>query len=213
MESPLPFAADEIRGQARVWETVLDEDGTVPAEERAMQARGISAGFTRDGVVHRKMTLLPEIDAKFETLMNAYLNPRSKPTFNDADPDAPKDPRATAQARHDVFASLIDGAARSADSPTIGGAAPTVLVSVRQADLDARHRFRLHRGLRGADLDAGGGAVRLRRWAAACGDRPGWDHQRDRHPGPSVQRHPTAGDQPPRRRLHHPRLLHPGRVE
>ena len=116
---------------------MLDEDGVVPAEERAMQARGISAGFTRDGVVHRKMTLLPEIDAKFETLMNAYLNPRSKPTFNDPDPDAPKDPRATAQARHDVFASLIDGAARSADSPTIGGAAPTVLVSVRQADLDA----------------------------------------------------------------------------
>ncbi|WP_130505236.1 DUF222 domain-containing protein [Microterricola gilva] len=44
VESPLPFAADEIRGQARVWETVLDEDGVVPAEERAMQARGISAG-------------------------------------------------------------------------------------------------------------------------------------------------------------------------
>ncbi|WP_157509790.1 DUF222 domain-containing protein, partial [Leifsonia sp. Root4] len=72
VESPLPFAADEVRGQARVWESVLDEDGVVPAEERAMQARGISAGFTRDGVVHRKMTLLPEIDAKFETLMNAY---------------------------------------------------------------------------------------------------------------------------------------------
>ena len=86
-----------------------------------MQARGISAGVTRDGVVHRKMTLLPEIDAKFETLMNAYLNPRSKPTFNDPDPDAPKDPRATAQARHDVFASLIDGAARSADSPRLAG--------------------------------------------------------------------------------------------
>ncbi|RZU64437.1 uncharacterized protein DUF222 [Microterricola gilva] len=137
VESPVPFAADEIRGQARVWETVLDEDGTVPAEERAMLARGISAGVTRDGVVHRKMTLLPEIDAKFETLLNAYLNPRSKPSFNDPDPDAPKDPRASAQARHDVFASLIDGAARSASAPTIGGAAPTVLVSVRQADLDA----------------------------------------------------------------------------
>ncbi|KQW05840.1 hypothetical protein ASC66_12890 [Leifsonia sp. Root4] len=137
VESPLPFAADEVRGQARAWESVLDEDGTVPAEERAMQARGISAGFTRDGVVHRKMTLLPEIDAKFETLMNAYLNPRSKPTFADPDPEAPKDPRATAQARHDVFASLIDGAARCAASPSIGGAAPTVLVSVRQSDLDA----------------------------------------------------------------------------
>ncbi|PPL16710.1 HNH endonuclease signature motif containing protein [Microterricola pindariensis] len=137
VESALPFGADEVRGQARVWESVLDEDGTIPAEERAMAARGISGGLTRDGLVHRKMALLPEIDAKFETLLNAYLSPRSKPTFNDTDPDQPKDPRATAQARHDVFASLIDGAARSADAPTMGGAAPTVLVSVRQADLDA----------------------------------------------------------------------------
>ncbi|SDT14762.1 HNH endonuclease signature motif containing protein [Microterricola viridarii] len=137
LESPLPFAADEVRGQARVWESVLDEDGTIPAEERAMAARGISGGLTRDGLVHRKMALLPEIDAKFETLLNAYLSPRSKPTFTDADPDQPKDPRATAQARHDVFASLIDGAARSAAAPTMGGAAPTVLVSVRQADLAA----------------------------------------------------------------------------
>ncbi|PPL15089.1 HNH endonuclease signature motif containing protein [Microterricola pindariensis] len=135
VESALPFAADEVRGQARVWESVLDEDGSVPAEERAMAARGISGGLTRDGLVHRKMALLPEIDAKFETLLNAYLSPRSKPTFNDTDPDQPKDPRATAQARHDVFASLIDGAARSAAAPTMGGAAPTVLVSVRQADL------------------------------------------------------------------------------
>ncbi|AMB58687.1 HNH endonuclease signature motif containing protein [Microterricola viridarii] len=138
IESPLPFSADEVRGQARVWEQVLDPDGTVPAEEQAMAARGIGAGLTRDGLVHRKMALLPEIDAKFETLLNAYLNPRSKPTFTDPDPDAPKDPRATAQARHDVFASLIDGASRSADVPRIGGAAPTVLVSVRQADLTAR---------------------------------------------------------------------------
>ncbi|SDS58679.1 HNH endonuclease signature motif containing protein [Microterricola viridarii] len=137
LESALPFAADEVRGQARVWENVLDEDGSIPAEERAMAARGISGGLTRDGLVHRKMALLPEVDAKFETLLNAYLSPRSKPTFNDADPDQPKDPRATAQARHDVFASLIDGAARSAAAPTMGGAAPTVLVSVRQADLAA----------------------------------------------------------------------------
>ncbi|AMB59139.1 HNH endonuclease signature motif containing protein [Microterricola viridarii] len=138
IESPLPFAADEVRGQARVWESVLDPDGTMPVEERAMQARGISAGLTRDGLVHRRMALLPEIDAKFETLLNAYLNPRSKPTFTDPGPDQLKDPRATAQARHDVFASLIDGAARSANAPRTGGAAPTVLVSVRQADLTAR---------------------------------------------------------------------------
>lgn len=87
--------------------------------------------------MHRKMTLLSEIDTKFETLPSAYLNPRSKPTFNEEHEESPKDPWATAQAWHDVFASRIDGAALSAVAPAIGGAAPTVLVSVRQADLDS----------------------------------------------------------------------------
>ena len=48
-ESPLPFAADEVRGQARVWESVLDEDGLVPAEERAMQARASAPGSPGTG--------------------------------------------------------------------------------------------------------------------------------------------------------------------
>jgi Domain of unknown function (DUF222) len=47
-----------------------------------------------------------------------------------------RDDRTTDQKRHDIFAAVIDAAARSADAPTVGGAAPTVLVSVRQADLD-----------------------------------------------------------------------------
>jgi len=49
----------------------------------------------------------------------------------------PKDPRTPDQKRHDIFAVILDAAARAAETPTLGGAAPTVLVSVRQADLDA----------------------------------------------------------------------------
>jgi 5-methylcytosine-specific restriction protein A len=49
----------------------------------------------------------------------------------------PKDPRTADQKRHDIFAVVLDAAARAAETPSIGGAAPTVLVSVRQADLDA----------------------------------------------------------------------------
>ena len=39
--------------------------------------------------------------------------------------------------RHDVLASIIQTAARSAEQPSIGGASPTVLVSVRASDLES----------------------------------------------------------------------------
>ena len=45
--------------------------------------------------------------------------------------------RTADQQRHDVLAAVIDTAARSGEHPTIGGAAPTVLVSVRASDLAA----------------------------------------------------------------------------
>jgi 5-methylcytosine-specific restriction protein A len=45
--------------------------------------------------------------------------------------------RTSDQQRHDVVASIIATAARSAEQPTIGGAAPTVLVSVRASDLES----------------------------------------------------------------------------
>jgi hypothetical protein len=49
-----------------------------------------------------------------------------------------KDPRSFDQRRHDILASIIDAAARSGNTPTVGGAAPTVLVSVRRDDLVRR---------------------------------------------------------------------------
>jgi 5-methylcytosine-specific restriction protein A len=47
--------------------------------------------------------------------------------------------RTADQQRHDVVAAIIATAARSGEHPTIGGSAPTVLVSVRAADLEAGH--------------------------------------------------------------------------
>ncbi|HEV7565142.1 MAG TPA: DUF222 domain-containing protein [Microbacteriaceae bacterium] len=51
---------------------------------------------------------------------------------------AVKDPRSFDQRRHDILASIIDAAARSGETPAVGGAAPTVLVSVRRDDLERR---------------------------------------------------------------------------
>jgi hypothetical protein len=45
------------------------------------------------------------------------------------------DPRTPAQKRHDAFGTIVNTAARTGALPTIGGAAPTLLVSVRHHDL------------------------------------------------------------------------------
>ncbi|QWT23787.1 HNH endonuclease [Subtercola sp. PAMC28395] len=47
------------------------------------------------------------------------------------------DDRSRVQIQHDVFLSILDSASRSADTPSIGGAPATVVVSVRESDLMA----------------------------------------------------------------------------
>lgn len=47
-----------------------------------------------------------------------------------------RDPRTPDQQRHDILAGIFDMASRSSEVPTIGGAAPTVLVSVRASDFE-----------------------------------------------------------------------------
>ena len=46
---------------------------------------------------------------------------------------------AAPQRQHDALATALSVAAASRDLPTIGGAAPTLIVSVREQDLDAEH--------------------------------------------------------------------------
>ncbi|GAA4192628.1 HNH endonuclease signature motif containing protein [Microbacterium oryzae] len=45
------------------------------------------------------------------------------------------DPRTAGQKRHDAFTAMIQAASRAAETPTLGGAAPTVMVHVAQQDL------------------------------------------------------------------------------
>ena len=85
--------------------------------------------------------LMPEVAAKLTRLFDAHLAPRSGGGFMTDEERARiaefGETRSADQQRHDVLAAAIDTAARSGEHPTIGGAAPTVLVSVRAADLAA----------------------------------------------------------------------------
>lgn len=144
--APIRCTADELTVHARAWAAFLDQDGPEPDDERAMRRRGFRLGRPRDGLVTVTGELMPEIAGKLRRLFDAHLAPRSRGTsfvgtaLTDDERDdvaADAETRTADQQRHDVLAAIIDTAARSGEHPTIGGAAPTVLLSVRAADLES----------------------------------------------------------------------------
>ncbi len=139
---PTACTADEVRQQAMVWQAYLDPDGMEPVERRAWKGRGFEAGTLSDGLVRGRYAFMPEVAAKLNRVFDAYLSPRSATEFRTAEEqvevDAEADPRSRDQQRHDVIASMVDHYSRSDVPPRIGGAAPTVLVTVRAEDLASR---------------------------------------------------------------------------
>ena len=141
-----PACADQLRVQAQVWAMVLDPDGAEPCEAAAMRKRAFTLGVaTEHGVPVRGM-LMPEVAAQFQRIVDAVLNPRVDPgavpgvRFIEEDPDADADmiavdTRSRAQKQHDILAMTLGVAASSELLPTIGGAAPTLVVTVREEDL------------------------------------------------------------------------------
>lgn len=127
--------------QAQAWAAFLDQDGPEPDDERAMRRRGFRLGRARDGLIAVTGELLPEVAAGLQRLFDAHLAPRSGGGFmtdaERADLARQAEIRTADQQRHDVMAAIIDTAVRSGEHPTIGGAAPTVLVSVRATDLES----------------------------------------------------------------------------
>lgn len=150
-DSPTACTAEEIRGQATIWRVFLDQDGTAPTENKAMTRRAFSPGTynTGDGLVHGRYALMPEVHARLGKVFDACLTPKTGPAFLPEEdttateegvsgeaPPGPVDTRTPDQQRHDVFAAMVDGFARSGQAPTIGGASPTVLVSITSDDLE-----------------------------------------------------------------------------
>ncbi len=140
-----PACTDMLRVQAQVWAMVLDPDGAQPRENVLLRKRAFTLGVaTEHGVPVRGM-LMPEVAAQFQRIADAVMNPRVDSDtvpgvrFSDASDDlpAPTDTRTRAQNHHDVLAMALGVAASSELLPTIGGAAPTLVVTVRQEDLVA----------------------------------------------------------------------------
>ena len=134
-------SADELRVQAQAWAAFLDQDGPEPDDERAMLRRGVRLGRARNGLIPIRGDLMPEVAAGITRMFDAHLSPRSSTGFmtdeEAAHFDASGEQRTRDQQRHDVLAAIVETAARSGEHPSIGGTAPTVLVSVRASDVAA----------------------------------------------------------------------------
>lgn len=148
-----PASADELRTYALVWAAYLDQDGSEPSEARALRRRGFTMGRRGDdGLVPVRGNLLPEVAAQLQLGFDSVLNPKVDaapgPCFVDTEPGDPFEPVSSAadlrthtQKRHDALAVLLTVAAASGSLPTLGGAAPTLVVSVREEDLQAGRGF------------------------------------------------------------------------
>ena len=144
-----PACADDLRALATVWAMYLDQDGAEPREAQAMRKRGVTLGVCRDQLVPIRGHLVPELAGQLHRIFDSILNPKvdgaaspSGPAFAesaDSDRDAPlaavADTRSRAQKQHDALATALTTLAASGTLPTLGGAGPTLVVSVRAEDV------------------------------------------------------------------------------
>ncbi len=139
-----PLCADLLKLQATTWACVLDQDGAEPRERAAKRKRSLTLGAPTPHGVPVRGLLMHEVAAQLQQIFDARLSPRvafDDPGRDDlAAGDAPiplPDDRTRAQKQHDAFANALSVAASSRLLPTIGGAAPTLIVSVTADDLEA----------------------------------------------------------------------------
>lgn len=148
-----PACADLLRVQAQVWAAALDPDGAEPHDNDSAFRRGVTLGVARNGIIPIRGGLMPEVAAQFQRICDAVNSPYggggsgvrftvvetdgagTRDPQTEADDNRVLDPRTRAQKQHDALATALFAAAASADLPTIGGAAPTLVITARAEDL------------------------------------------------------------------------------
>ena len=159
-----PATPDDLRIAAQHIVIVLDPDGAEPSDRGAQQGRYLTIGRSRDGGFPIRGSLTPEVAVQLQLIFDAFANPKRRgaakpgvhpgvmfePTADgpgDTDDHDPFnsdlrnviDPRTPAQKRHDALAAALGIAARHDDMPSLGGAAPTLVVNVDAAGLASGH--------------------------------------------------------------------------
>ena len=184
-----PACADLLRLQAQVWAAALDQDGAEPRETTQLRMRFVRLGVpVRMGWSLSRGCCCPRSPRSGSGSIDAVCSPRIDPDApvqfrptNDYEPAVPTETRTRAQQQHDALATALFVAASSELLPTIGGAAPTLVVSARADDADRGHR--VGRTSKGCDEPvgiaaalhagcAGSGAAGADRRATTAGSSP-----------------------------------------
>lgn len=164
--APLP-TPEELSALSKVLVAYLDPDGAEPLDDLAVRGRSFTLGVARDGLVPVRGALLPEVAGQLRLLIDSVLNPRIDGLSSDADSgpgtaniaehtrhhvefvestdalgpnesDAGlHDERIRTQKVHDALATIVTVAARTGQFPTLGGASPTLVVSISAKDFAA----------------------------------------------------------------------------
>jgi hypothetical protein len=125
---------------AATWASVLRPDGAEPST-RVFASRGFGLGRERDGIIPVHGALLPEVAGIVQRVLDTLTNPRQSLRFLTDEARAAleasgaRDERTRAQRQHDALATIFDVAGRAAELPTLGGASPTMVVTVNHDDL------------------------------------------------------------------------------
>ena len=147
-----PATADDLRQLAAALAMILDPDGAEPTDRDAQQGRFLNLGRLHKGAHRLAGSITPEVAAQLQQIFDAFNNPKvggapapgvtftetddAGDVFN-TDPRNVIDPRTPGQKRHDALAAALGIAARHEAMPTLGGAAPTLVVHVDAKDLAA----------------------------------------------------------------------------
>lgn len=149
----LTHSADLIRQQVEVWKARLDPDGVAPSETDADLRSTFGFGEFRRGLYPIRGAVTPEMRGIVNGIFDAHLSAHS--TSADGSTRFPTaaeqariaageiipgaetdfDTRTGAHKRADILRMVLDAAARDPKGPTMGGAAPTVMVHVDATDL------------------------------------------------------------------------------
>lgn len=125
---------------------LFNPDGTEPTgDDPAHPYRELRLGKRRDGRYGMTGILDPETGVLLETLLSPLAKPR--PAAN-----GERDPRTAPERRGDALAELLQRTHAAADVPFEAGHRPTVMVTMRLADITARHAARGGAGAKLNDL-------------------------------------------------------------
>lgn len=158
----LRFSADLVRQQMLVWQARLDPDGAAPESPVAEPRSRLGFGRLKDGVYPLRGGVTPHLRGVLNDVFDTFMSARSGTAFPSEQEQQQADQAQSEQAqsereqgdlqhgeavpvdldlrssdekRADILRGVFDWVARQPATPSMGGAAPTVMVHVNARDL------------------------------------------------------------------------------